>query len=402
MYADNPCTMPASPRSVRTAARGALAAIATDSLARLALIGLFLLAMLHAAYIAKPVLLPLAIAMLLALILSPAVNVLAGLGAPRPVAAAVAVTATVVVVATGAIRLAEPARAWLDRAPATMQEFNQKLSGLRRSVAQVSQAAQKVEELTQVVAPPAATAGRLAVAAPSLAQRVVAEAPALATGTAAALVLTYFMLASSKLFLRGLASATPGFAARRRAVAMARTMRRDLVHYLATVTVINAALGAATATLMYAVGLPNPVLWGTLAALLNFIPYAGAAITCAVVAIVGVLSFDEPLRMLLGPALFAALAVIEGQFLVPLILGRRFTLNPVVIVLATMLWGWLWGIAGALIAVPLLVALRITGAHVPALARAVAMMGGTPLPRHASKRRPPFADESGSPLAETP
>src|SRR5690606_35540733 len=127
----------------------------------------------------------------------------------------------------------------------------------------------------------------------------------------------------------------------------------------------NAGLGVATGLAMAALGVPNPALWGVLAAINNFVPYLGSLATAIVLAIVAAVTFESLGAIVAPPLVFLALTTIEGQFLTPMLLGRRLTLNPVVIFLALLVWGWLWGIPGVLMAVPLLAALKILCDHVP-------------------------------------
>src|SRR5690606_28930507 len=127
---------------------------------------------------------------------------------------------------------------------------------------------------------------------------------------------------------------------------------------LLAISLINAGLGAVVAAVMWAIGMPNPLLWGVMAALLNYVPYVGALVGLAVVAVVALVSFDSAGTALLVPALYFACTTIEGQFVTPMLLGKRFEMNPVMVFLSIATWGWLWGVPGALMAVPLLVSLR--------------------------------------------
>jgi predicted PurR-regulated permease PerM len=134
-------------------------------------------------------------------------------------------------------------------------------------------------------------------------------------------------------------------------------------------------LTAATALAMALLGMPNPVLWGALAAVNNFIPYLGSLVTVGVLTVVAAVSFDTLGQIVAPPLIFFALTTFEGQFLTPMLLGKRLTLNPVVIFLALLIWGWLWGIPGVLMAVPLLAAFKILCDHVPSLAAVGEFLG---------------------------
>ena len=173
------------------------------------------------------------------------------------------------------------------------------------------------------------------------------------------IVLLYFLLASGDLFLRKLVRVLPRLSDKKRAIEIARQTEGHISTYLSTVTLINIALGLIVGVAMHLVGMPNAILWGVMAGLLNFIPYLGALATAGILAIVSVLTFDSLGRALVAPLLYLAINTVEGYLVTPMLLGRRLTLNPVVIFLGIILWGWLWGIPGALLAVPILATFKI-------------------------------------------
>jgi predicted PurR-regulated permease PerM len=172
-------------------------------------------------------------------------------------------------------------------------------------------------------------------------------------------ILLYFMLASGDLVLRKTVRVLPRLQDKKRAVDIFRQAERDISTYLVTITLVNITLGAVTAAAMYLLGMPNPVLWGVLAAVLNYVPYLGPLTTFGVIALVSLLTFDQLSEAILPPLVFLGLTSLEGQVLTPLFLGRRLTLNPVAVFLALLIWGWLWGIPGILLAVPLLATFKI-------------------------------------------
>jgi predicted PurR-regulated permease PerM len=150
----------------------------------------------------------------------------------------------------------------------------------------------------------------------------------------------------------------PTFGDKRRAIAITGDIQRQTSRYLLTITLINAGLGVAQGIAMYFVGLPNPLLWGVMAFVLNFIPYVGALLGAGVVGLVALISFDSMTHAAVAPLVYLALTAVEGQVVTPSVLGRSLVLNPLVIFVAVMFWGWLWGVPGALMAVPLLVVLK--------------------------------------------
>jgi predicted PurR-regulated permease PerM len=182
------------------------------------------------------------------------------------------------------------------------------------------------------------------------------------------IILLYFLLASGNLFLQKLVRVLPRFQDKRIAVTIVRQIEKDISLYLLTVTMINAGLGVAVGTAMYGLGMPNPVLWGVMAGCFNFIPYLGAIASAIVLTLVASVTFDQLGHILLVPVVFVALNELEGMIITPAIVGKRLSLNPVAIFIWLLLWGWLWGIPGTLIAVPLLAVIKIICDNIAPLA----------------------------------
>jgi predicted PurR-regulated permease PerM len=137
--------------------------------------------------------------------------------------------------------------------------------------------------------------------------------------------------------------------------------------YLAAVTLINLLLGAAVALSMQLLQMPNPILWGTMVAVLNFAPYIGALVSAAVLTLAALTTFPDVAKALAVPGTFLALTIMEGQVITPAVLGRRMALSPAIVFISVIIWGWLWGIAGALMAVPIATSLKVICDHSPAL-----------------------------------
>jgi predicted PurR-regulated permease PerM len=332
-----------------------------------ALTGLFLLALFYTLYLARSFVLPLVLALLFNVLLAPLVNGLQNrLRVPRGLGALVVLAALVGSIGWGAGALAAPAAEWLDRGPRSLSRIEAKLRPLKEPVERVTEATAGIEALTRVDeegAPPRQVqAGR----AP-LIERLFARTREVVVGGVMMLVLLYFLLVSGDHFLRRLVHVLPTLEDRRRAVEIARRVQGDLSRYLGTITAINVVLGLAVWLAMYLLGMPNPMLWGAMATLFNFIPYVGALAGVATLALASILTFDSELVWALPPLTYFALTAAEGYFLTPLVLGRRMRLNPVVILLGLLFWGWLWGIAGAFLSVPLLVALKIFCDHLETL-----------------------------------
>jgi predicted PurR-regulated permease PerM len=180
-------------------------------------------------------------------------------------------------------------------------------------------------------------------------------------------VLLYFLLTVEDLVTRLFAAVLPPDD-RKKALEITVEASHSVSRYLATIAMINMGLGVATGVAMWLSGMPNPALWGVMAALMPFIPYLGAAVGVAVLTTVSFTTFDSWSQALLPPLLYLALACLEGGFVTPSVLGRRLLLNPVAVLLSLMFWGLLWGIVGAILAVPLLTILKIICDHIKSLA----------------------------------
>jgi len=338
--------------------------------------GLFVLALLYTFYFARSLLLPVVLAVLLSLILYPAVRALKRIGMPEPLGAVLVVAMLAGTLGAGLYQLFEPASEWIAKMPQVADQIEHKLRTVRKSMEDVSKAAEKVEALTsvdgeskrpqQVVARP-----------PSLLSRIWGGTQSLLVSAGATLVLLYFLLASGDLFMRKMVRVLPTLADKKTAVAVARTIQTAIARYLFTITCINIGLGLTTAAALYLMGMPNALLWGVMVALVNYVPYIGPAVSGTVLTVVAFITFDDMSDVLLVPAVYFTLETIEGQFVTPILTGRSLTLNPVMIFLSMLLWGWIWGVIGALMAVPILMTLKIFCDHIAGLNALGEFVGGT-------------------------
>lgn len=320
-----------------------------------ALTALLVLAVFYTLYITRELTLPIVLALLLAMVLTPAVRWLARWHVPRALAAAVLVLGLLAGVIYGGYSLSEPASLWLQKSPQIMKDLERKLRPIQEKVEEVDKAAQQVEKITQAQQPRTPT---VQVRNPGVRQFVLSQAQQLITSTLIMFFLLYFMLATGDRLVARALWVFRSAPMRARAKEIGARVVHSISVYLGTMALINIAFGAATALLMYALGMPNPVLWGALAAILNFVPYLGALVTLSILSVVALLSFDDLGHALLVPAAFLVLNEIEGDMLTPWLLGRRLSLNPLAIFLGLVFWGWLWGAIGALLAVPIMVTLK--------------------------------------------
>jgi predicted PurR-regulated permease PerM len=190
------------------------------------------------------------------------------------------------------------------------------------------------------------------------------QTPELIASTVLLLILLYFLLAYDGVFLMKLIKLLPTLSDKKRAVSIANDIEAHVSRYLATVTIINICLGIAVGTIVGLLGLRNPILWGVMVAVLNFIPYLGALTGIICMTLGAVLSFDSFTYALIFPASYLILATLEGNFITPMVMGRSLTLNPVMVLLSLTFWGWMWGIAGIILAVPILAAFKIFCGHI--------------------------------------
>lgn len=339
----------------------------------LALSGLFILAGFYTLYFARAFFLPIILALLLTFLLRPLVRGLKRLRIPEALGAGIVVLGLLGVLGLGVYELAGPAYDWVQQAPASLRKLERRVRDLKKPVQTVSKATEQVAKIAQVGG--GDQGSQVTVSAPTLGSRLLSQTLDVAVSGVSMIILLYFLLAAGDLFLRKLIKVLPRLDDKKRAVDIAREIETEISAYLSTVTLINVGLGLAVWGLMAWIGLPNPLLWGVMATVFNYIPYLGPLTVLAVLAGVGFLTFNDLPHALLPPGAFAALTFVEGYLLTPMVLGRRLTLNPVVIFLALSFWGWLWGIAGAVMAVPIMVVFKIFCDHSEPLAPVGELLG---------------------------
>jgi predicted PurR-regulated permease PerM len=331
----------------------------------IAITGLLVLAVLYTLYFARAFLLPIVLAILLDFLLSPVVRILKRAKIPEPAGGALVLLALLGAVGFAGYGLAGPAREWVAKAPESLAKVQTRLRDLRKPVEQVTKTAEQVEEATEV-----SKRGpeEVVLRGPRLSERLFGTTQTLLTGALETLILLYFLLAAGDLFLQKLIKVLPQLRDKKKAVAIARETEASVSTYLFTVALVNVVLGLVITLVMTLIGMPSAWLWGALAAAAEFIPYIGATMLLATLTMAGLTTFDSLGHALLVPGAYLAVNLIQSQFVTPLILGRRLTLNPVAILVGLVFWWWLWGVGGAFIAVPLLATLKIFCDHIESLA----------------------------------
>jgi predicted PurR-regulated permease PerM len=231
-------------------------------------------------------------------------------------------------------------------------------------MAKVAQASGEIEKLATPDTTTAKPPTTVEIRRHPIAEAVVLRTPEVAVGTVLVLILLYFLLAYDGVFLGKLIKLLPTLSDKKRAVSIASEIEGQVSRYLFTVTMINLALGLVVGVTVGFLGLRNPIMWGAMVAVLNFVPYLGALTGIVCITLGAILSFDSLGYALIFPAVYLGFATLEGNFITPWVMGRSLTLNPVMILLSLTFWGWMWGILGIILAVPILAAFKIFCAHI--------------------------------------
>ena len=331
-----------------------------------ALTGLFILAIFYTMYFMRSILLPIVLAILFSYLCKPVLRAMGKVGVRPALGAGILVIGLLAIVGYGISFLAVPAAGWLEKSPYGFQQLQKKLLPLRRPMEQVAKASGEIDKLTtpeDVTAPkPAVTVA--VKPAGSVSDGWYARMPEYAVSTILFLILLYFLLAYDEVFLSKVIKMLPRLEDKKRAVTIAHEIESHISRYLLTITLINIGLGVAVGATVGFLGLSNPILWGVLVAVLNFVPYVGALIGIICMMVGAVLSYDSLSYALVFPASYLFIATIEGNLITPWVMGRSLTLNPVIILISITFWGWMWGIAGVILAVPILAALKIFSTHI--------------------------------------
>lgn len=331
-----------------------------------ALTGLFILAVFYTLYFAREFILPIILAWILSSLLAPLVRGLKRFGVPEPLSALLIILVLLGTVSFGVYRLAEPASEWLQKAPRSFSGVQAKLQSILRPVEEVQQRTKEIEQMAGLSKEEPGQA--VEIKKPSLAETVLTGAKDFLLAAGIMLVLLYFLLASGDLFLLKLVRVLPTLENKKLAVEIYRQIEVDVSTYLSVVTLLYIGFGCVIGAAMYLLGMPNALLWGVMAALLAYIPFLGALVGIATVTIVAILTFDDIFRIIMVPSIYFAVDVIQANLVLPMVLGRRLALNPVVIFVWLIFCGWIWGIVGALLAVPILAVVKIVCDHIEQLA----------------------------------
>ena len=351
-------------------------------------------------YFAHAAFVPVALALLFALILSGPVEAMQRRRVPRGFSAVLIVVSLMATVSGGLNAVWVPAQQWFASAPQTVKTIKQKV----RPVARVLDQIENIKSLAASnrgvgrAAAPANAALPVSVPVATPVAVPAESAPAMifdATKSAfvalvTVVILTVFLLSGGPPMLARMTAALAGEGNSRQTLKIIEQVRAEVGRFYLTTALINVGLGCATAAAMMLCGMPNPVLWGILAACLNFVPYAGSATTLVLLSAVAIVSFDGLSRVLAVAGSYLVLATLEGQVVQPLLVGRRLALNPMLVFLALWFGGLYWGVAGILLATPTLVTVKVFAEHSRHAKPILAFL--SPAPAAASARRTPVPE----------
>lgn len=328
--------------------------------------GIFVILATAALVQLKALLVPIVAAALLTILLHPAVQFLSfRMRLPLTAAAGAVLALLLGAITIAGVGLAPAMLLWMEKLPDQLRSAELELRDLARPVEEFRRTTEKLESLAGLGAeegtPTVVTADT------NLAAAVLTHAQGFIVGVALTIGILFFFLAFGDAFLRRAVQALPRRTSRFHALMVIDSVRRDVGRYIAIVTVINIGLGLAVALTLWLLGIPNALLWGAMAALFNYVPYIGAIVGVAVISMVGLATYNDIAPALGVGACYYALTVLEGTFVTPAVLGRRLQVSPIIVFVGLLFWGWVWGVAGAVLAVPLLVGMKIAADHVKSL-----------------------------------
>ena len=322
----------------------------------------FMILLVGALYLTRTIVLPILLAIMLKLLLQSGVRRLERIHVPRAIAALLMITILFVTLVSMGTALSGPAHDWVAKLPEGLPRLRERLSFISGSVESVQRFLQNAESYISVTTSQPAPAAPVA---SGLSELLFAGTASFASGLFMTVIILFFLLMSGDLFLRRFVEVLPRFRDKRAAVMITQQIESDIAAYLKTITIMNALVGIATGLVTWALGLENPTLWGVLAFFLNYIPVIGPIICLVILVLAGMLRIETLWISFMPAAGFLAIHLIEGQFVTPMIVARRFTLNPVLVVVSLIFWYWMWGVPGAILAVPVLAMTKIVCDGIP-------------------------------------
>ncbi len=318
------------------------------------LLGMFVLLSFYTLYVAREILIPILFAFILNLLLQPAIRALTRLRLPRAIAAFLMILVFLGVAGGIGVSISSPAADWIAKAPESLTRLEQRLSFLKKPLEQLQDATKRIEEMAQ------SNQDNMTVAvnSPGLSSSLLLNTQSFLAGLGITVVLLFFLLVTGDMFLRRFVEIIPKLSNKKQLVEISQEIERNISGYLFTITLMNAAVGLLTGMAAYLFGMSDPILWGVAAMLLNYLPFLGPLLGTGMLFLAGLVTFDTIWQALLPAAAYLVIHIIE-ETITPMLLARRFILNPVLVIISIVFWYWMWGVGGALLAVPLLAALKI-------------------------------------------
>jgi predicted PurR-regulated permease PerM len=317
-------------------------------------------------YFARPVVLPVVLACVAGITLKPLIRWMSCCHIAPAISAAIMLCLLLSAIGIGFFQLGRPALTWMNEAPQHMAELRQRIqkdfprisyfNKAETAVNNLGAADNEQEKATVVEVKTSRVPGTF-----------INWTGTFLAGMGETFVLLYLLLASGDLFLQKLVRVMPTLRDKRRAVDISHEIQQNISNYLFSVSLINLGLGLVVSVGLHVMGVPNSAMWGIIVAVLNFVPYFGPIVGVIVLAAVGLLTFDSLWMELLPAGWYLLFHLLEANLITPVLLGRRFTLNPVVIFVSLIFWTWLWGVPGALLSVPILVTIKVISDRVPAM-----------------------------------
>ena len=320
------------------------------------------LAVLYTLNFARAFLLPFAISVLLYLLLTPMVQRLKKIGVPYSLSSATILITLLVGLSLAGNYLFNPAREWLREAPTSLRQLAREVDDVKAPLEEVKVLGEQVDEITKLQTRKPKTQ-EVEIKDPSRLDKLVKGIPPFLASVAVVFLIAFFLLSSGDVLGRRIVGFGRSWRTKSQIIRVCRQVQEEVSRHLRTITFINLGLGVVVGVALYFLGVPNAALWAAMVALLNFAPYAGAIVSALVLAVVGLTSTDTLTQALMVPGVFLVLTSLEGAVITPLVLGNRLNLSPLAVFLSVVFWGWLWGIAGALIAVPMMSSIQVVLAN---------------------------------------
>ncbi len=332
---------------------------------------LALLVVVAAFWAARGLLVPILLALFLALIANPPVTRLCKWHLPRWIGAFFVVFGGVVLAIALASQLVAPASDWFQKAPRELRQIAPKFKAITKQVDDANKAAQSLA--TAAGTAPSRKEREAALAQdkpkPPNLWALIRAAPRMLALFGAIILLAYFFVVYGVGLQRNFTAMLPDRQRKRLSADIMHVLETELSRYVLTITLINGVLALLLAGMLWWLGLElgDALLWGAVGGLLNYAPYVGPTLGVVAFALVGVVAFDTPLKILAPPAIYLGLQMLESEVITPLIVGQRWSISPLVILLWLLFCSWLWGIAGVLLAMPMLVCFKLVAQRVPGM-----------------------------------